>query len=377
MTIYNGPNERIKRQYFAYLKEAKRYSETSIDGVAAAIHRFEEYTRFRDFRAFHIEQAVAFKRKLAEQVSARTGQRLSKATLHSTLMALRSFFLWLAGRPGFRSRLSYADAEYFNLSEKETRIAKAHRSHQGPTLDQVRHVIACMPHGTAIEMRDRALIAFTLLVGARDNAIASFKLKHIDLEAERVDQDAREVRTKFSKTFPTWFFPVGEEVREIVVEWVHYLREDKLWGPDDPLFPATKVSQNAEGHFQAEGVDRRHWSDAGSIRSIFKRAFEAAGLPYFNPHSLRKTLAQVGERQCATPEEFKAWSQNLGHEKVMTTFSSYGAVAANRQEEILKSMATRDDASAVQDEMAELARLAQRLCHRRSSFAGLTLLDEQ
>jgi len=32
-----------------------------------------------------------------------------------------------------------------------------------------------------IECRNRALIAFTLLTGARDSAIASMKLKHVDL----------------------------------------------------------------------------------------------------------------------------------------------------------------------------------------------------
>jgi hypothetical protein len=35
-----------------------------------------------------------------------------------------------------------------------------------------------MPVETAIERRDRALIAFTILTGARDGAIASLKLKH-------------------------------------------------------------------------------------------------------------------------------------------------------------------------------------------------------
>jgi len=30
--------------------------------------------------------------------------------------------------------------------------------------------------------------------------------------------------SKFSKTFNTFFFPVGEDVREIVSEWVSYLR---------------------------------------------------------------------------------------------------------------------------------------------------------
>ena len=38
-----------------------------------------------------------------------------------------------------------------------------------------------------------------------------------------------------------WFFPVGGDIRQIVVDWVNYLRQEKLWGLDDPLFPATKV----------------------------------------------------------------------------------------------------------------------------------------
>jgi hypothetical protein len=29
----------------------------------------------------------------------------------------------------------------------------------------------------------------------------------------------------------------------------------------------------------------------------------------------------LGERTCKTPEEFKAWSQNLSREQVLTTFS--------------------------------------------------------
>jgi integrase len=60
----------------------------------------------------------------------------------------------------------------------------------------------------------------------------------------------------------------------------------------------------------------------------------AAGLSYFNPHSFRKTLAQI----CKTPEEYKAWSQNLGHENVLTTFSSYGDVARHRQAEIIRAL---------------------------------------
>jgi hypothetical protein len=39
-----------------------------------------------------------------------------------------------------------------------------------------------------------------------------------------------------------------------------------------------------------------------------------------------------------SPEEFKAWSQNLGHEQVLTTFMSYGKVAIERQGEIIRGI---------------------------------------
>lgn len=338
MIKHNPNNERIKRQYFVYLKEAKRHSETTIDAVAKALARFEAHTKFRDFKAFHIEQAIAFKKHLADQVSQVTGEKLSKATLYSTLTSLKRFFQWLAGQPGYKSRLSYSNADYFNLSDKDSRVATARREKAFPTMDQVKHVIQRMPNVTEIEQRNRALVAFTLLTGARDSAIASMKLKHVDLIAGSVYQDARDVKTKFSKTFSTFFFPVGEEIRVIVADWVTYLRQDKLWGNDDPLFPATNMAVGAARKFEVVGLKREHWSSAAPIRAIFKEAFLSAGLPYFNPHSLRSTLVQHGEAVCQTPEHFKAWSQNLGHEGVLTTFYSYGQVGNSRQGEIIRNL---------------------------------------
>src|SRR5215468_226424 len=242
MTGYNATNERIKRQYFAYLAEALGHGEQTVDAVAKAIARFEAYTRCRDFKTFHIEQAKAFKRDLADQRGHRSGEPLSKATLYATVTALKRFFVWLAGLPGYKSRITYADAEYFNLSAKDRRIAKATRPARVPTLEQIRHVIHSMPATTDIERRDRALIAFTILTGARDGAIASLKLRHIDVIEGKIDQDARDVQTKFSKSFVTTFFPVGDDISAIVADWVRYLLREKLWGLDDPLFPATKVT---------------------------------------------------------------------------------------------------------------------------------------
>jgi integrase len=191
---------------------------------------------------------------------------------------------------------------------------------------------------TEIQRRDRALVAFTILTGMRDRAIASIRLKHVDIDVRRVDQDAREVRTKFSKSFTTWFFPVGDDFVEILADWIGYLQRNKFYGPEDALFPATKISLGASRQFEATGLERKHWSSAEPIRGIFKAAFVNAGLPHFNPHTFRKTLAQLGEKLCRTPEEFKAWSQNLGHDQVLTTFSSYGEVGRERQHEIIREL---------------------------------------
>ncbi len=340
MTTHNPNNERIKRTYFSFLKEAKGHSEPTVDASAKALDRFEVYTKNRNFIFFHVEQAIGFKKYLAVQKGQRSGMVLSKATLHSTLTQLKRFFRWLAGQPGFKPRFRYTDAEYFNASEKDARIATAKREQQVPTLEQIKHVINSMPSSTELERRDRALITLTLVTGARDGAIASMKLKHVDLIEKCVSQDAREVRTKFSKTFTTSFFPVGEEMWAIVADWVTYLRENKLWGYDDPLFPATRVVLGANRQFEISGLQRAHWSTASPIRKIFRDAFTSAGLPYFNPHSFRNTLVQLGQKVCKSPEEFKAWSQNLGHEKTLTTFLNYGEAAFQRQQEIIRDLAT-------------------------------------
>ncbi len=69
--------------------------------------------------------------------------------------------------------------------------------------------------------------------------------------------------------------------------------------------------------------------------------------------AFRNTLVRLGEEVCKTPEQFKAWSQNLGHEKVLTTFLCYGGVACQRQGEIIRDLAIPQQAA--QPDFNELA----------------------
>jgi len=138
------------------------------------------------------------------------------------------------------------------------------------------------------------------------------------------------------------------------------LRNDLSMTNDAPLFPKTKMSQGRDNSFQVAGLTCEHWSSAAAIRKIFKDAFSLAELPNFNPHSFRNTLAALGESLCHSAEEFKAWSQNLGHEGVLTTLYSYGEVQPMRQVEIIQKLGLPRDATMQNIDASELAKALAR-----------------
>ncbi len=302
---------------------------------------------------------MSFKRHLAGLKAVRTRAPLSGATILSTLHAIQEFFRWLSRESGYKSKINVADIRYFNLSHGEVAAARSSPTRKVPTFEQIRAAIEAMPTKTEIEMRDRAVVAFIAVTGIRDRAVAALRLKHTDLDERLVIQDPKEVPTKFSKRIETFLFPVGEDLEQIVIDWVRYLREERLFGNDDPLFPRTKVAANEEMLFAVQGIEAVFWSSAAPIRAIFKQAFAAAELPHFTPHSFRSTLAILGQRICKGDAELlKAWSQNLGHESMLTTFTSYGHVAVHRQGELVRNAGKRDPNDSKLD---QLMRMVERL----------------
>ena len=86
----NPKNERIKKQYTEYLKHADGKADLTIRQIEKAILRYETFTKFGDFTKFDQRLAKAFKANLADA-------DLAKATILSTITALKRFFGWLAG----------------------------------------------------------------------------------------------------------------------------------------------------------------------------------------------------------------------------------------------------------------------------------------
>lgn len=109
------------------------------------------------------------------------------------------------------------------------------------------------------------------------------------------------------------------------------------------------------------GLDRAHWSNANAVRAIFRKAFERAGISNVNPHSCRDTFVQLAYALNLGPEQFKVWSQKLGHEHVLTTFSSYGSITRHRHEEIMIGLTQAMSMGHEDDLPPELMRMLKKL----------------
>lgn len=341
MSKHSSNNLRIKRRYLDWLQDAKGLTEASIDKVAAAISSYETFLGKKDFRAFHPERARSFKRHLLSRRNHRTGELLSQSSSNGILREVKAFFKWLADQPGYKSKIKHTDADYLSPDRKseEARRSTCWKPHPSPA--QVSHLLSNMPHEYVLQRRDRALVAFLFLTGSRESAAISLRIRHVDRTNACVHFDGKTVDTKFGKSFTTAFFPIGAGAEQIVRNWIAELKSDHLYSESDPLFPKTKIALGPSRLFEAVGISPEPWASPSSAARIFKQAFTDAGLPPFSPHRVRDTLAELAREHCVTPEDYKAWSQNMGHDDVLTTFRSYGSVGTGRQLELLSKFRKR------------------------------------
>lgn len=213
----------------------------SLDKAADAILRFERSTGYKPFKRFHIEHAVVFKRQLSTEKSARTGAPLSKATIDGTLRSVKAFVLWLAGQPGYKSRIAYADAEYFNLNAKDARIAHAERDAPCPTPEQCRHAFDQMPDGTLLQRRDKALFAFLIL-----RQLIDAMMEHMGLTLEQAQPYARNAYNQIRDDLEL----AGDDVADMdtsqdVVTEIRKMRAEASKKPDEA--PTSEVQPETEG----------------------------------------------------------------------------------------------------------------------------------
>lgn len=337
MPEFNPLNERFKKQYEDALLHGAHKQRRTADAAWKAINLFERFTGKKNFTSFSIEQTKDFKHWLGKQENEK-GELLSLSTVRSTLANVREFFKWLAAHPQCIRKVDGRAVMYLRLSDNDERAARATRERPVPTIAEVRKALQTMPVDTDGQKRDRAIMAFTALTGVRDDALVTLKMKDVDLQRKEVWQNPRYVRTKGRKAISTFFLAFDPIWQEIVVDWIDYARNNLDFQDSDPLFPKDLVANNPKKMtFENAGLSREHWADAATVRDIFKKSFFRAGLPYYHPHSFRKMLVLWALENCSQ-YQFKAISQNLGHEHAMTTYNSYGTLSRQEQAKAIGSI---------------------------------------
>jgi integrase len=261
-------NEAIKREFFEQLKGARGFSRSSIRSHAEAINQWEVFTKNEDFSTYDKSKAVAFTEWIGTRPAKTKAGIISLVTQYNYLRRIKKFFVWLCDQPGYKSKIVKSDVDYLRLSKAEAQIARAGTTKKMPTFDDVKKIISSIKGTTEIDMRDRALISFALITGARIFAIVSLKMKNFDKELKQIDQNPGDgVKTKNSKRILTTFFPIGwDEPEKYFMEWYKYL-ESKDFRPDDPIFPITAGSfVDGENSYSKETIGQDAWGGTCASR---------------------------------------------------------------------------------------------------------------
>ncbi len=331
-------NEKIKRKYYEYLEQF--YSEATINSIKKSIYRYEEFTNFESFAKFNKKRAMDFKKWLEEKPDAKTKKERSLTTVYNYLRSLKDFFKWLSSQAGYKSKLCITDIDYLNLTKEKKKIALGKTREHYPTMEQVKTVIESIEINNELDLRDRALLSFTLLSGMRDSAIITLPIGAFDEEKLQINQDPKKgVKTKFSKTIRSYIFKFDEQLLNYFLEWYSYLKSEKLFSNDDPIFPKNKVENSQENKsFLSNSVEPKFWQSVSSMRALFKQRFQDAGIEYFSPHTFRHLAVLTAISRCRNGNEIKAVSQNFGHENVGTTMQTYGTLNQATMSETIKNM---------------------------------------
>ena len=342
MTKTTYQNEQIKRNFYEYLRGHDGFTETSVRTYAKSIFQWEIFSANDDFINFNKSKAITFREWLNTRETKNESGKLELSTQYGYIRRVKKFFKWLSEQPGYKNKIKKDEIDWLRLSKVDARVARQGTTRQMPTFDEVKKIIQKIDGKTEIDMRDRALISFALITGARISAIVSLKMKSFDKKTNLIDQNPKDgVRTKNSKRIFTTFFPIDwDEAEQNFKDWYGHL-ELKGFQPNDPIFPSTLNSfTQKRSNYDKSMVGKNAWSSAGAARKIFEKRCIKAGVIYFHPHSFRHVIVNILTNKRLTEKDKKAISLNLGHENVGTTFGSsgYGNMTTEEAIDVVKNL---------------------------------------
>ena len=128
-------------------------------------------------------------------------QGLSWSTLGYTLERCGALFRWLQRRPGIEMDPDLSGD--FKLSRRERAAESSMVKGTSMTFDQALCLFQAMPVSIPIELRNRVIIALLITTGIRVAALVTLRGKHVNTHTRWINQDPREVSTKYGKHIHT------------------------------------------------------------------------------------------------------------------------------------------------------------------------------
>jgi integrase len=189
-----------------------------------------------------------------------------------------------------------------------------------------------------LEMRDRALIAILSCTAMRHESIITAKIGNFDLKREAILQDPNIMSVKGDKFINTKIIAIDDGLKQIIIDWVRYLKEELKFTDNDPIFPKEKLQHNEYKQFVGGvALSKEHMKNHHSIPKIIDRIFSRVGIKYHNPHSFRDMLVAYVVKNHGI-QELAALSLNLGHKDISITLGNYYQPTPEQQFDILSKI---------------------------------------
>ena len=236
----------------------------------------------------HFEQYLLYERKYAE---------LSDAGVHARFRSARTFLNWLHKREKRRQRKSMLDWDPpTSLIEPPKEPVTAPKV---ATETDVDRFIASIKKNSWVDLRDRCFIEALRSCGLRVSEACNLLVVDIDVTDKFVFVRA-------GKGDKDRYVPFGDRFTSAFLEYQF----------NRPLTTLQNLFITANGHGQP--VQRRLGDNA--VRQMIRRRCPAAGISYFNPHSVRHLYAIDALNRGMKAD---ALSMAMGHSSVNFTLRRY------------------------------------------------------
>jgi len=328
--VFNPANERVKYKYRIHTRRVGKKDEKTILAALKHIRDFEIFIEFKGFEVFN--EAVADK-----YVQSMFNTQKSLSFISDNIRALKDFLNWLERQRGYRSKIDYNHIDYLNISNNQRKEAKACEYKKSYKFEQIIETIRAMPNKTITDKRNKAMVSLQALCALRISELRTVKMKNLIEEdgAYFIYVTPKSMSVKFAKTRQVAFVSLPDDIKANVLSWREDL-ESLGFKDSDPLFPKIDNTFNSLNLLE-QSIKKEEIKSDTTIRDVFKKAFQSAGLPYINPHSFRNTLARYAQNK--SPAFLNAVRQNLGHSSIDTTLSSYGQLSVADQRQIISNFA--------------------------------------